>query len=69
VTVTVTVAAVRAAVVQVIEVELTEIPVQAVPPKVGMAPAKNPVPVIVTAVPPAIEPEFGETFVTVGAAK
>jgi len=42
-------------------------PVAAVPPKLTVAPDKNPLPMIVTAVPPAVEPEVGETPVTVGA--
>jgi hypothetical protein len=43
--------------------------VAAVPPKVTVAPAKKPVPEIVTAVPPAIGPLLGTTEVTVGGAK
>ena len=39
----------------------------AVPPIVTVAPATNPVPVMVRGVPPAAGPEFGETLVTVGA--
>jgi len=34
--------------------------VAAVPPNVTVAPEANPVPVIVTAVPPAVVPDFGE---------
>ena len=52
----------------VMEVALTTFtPVAAVPPKLTVAPDKNPLPVMVTAVPPAVEPEVGETAVTVGA--
>ena len=40
--------------------------VAAVLPKVTVAPATKFVPVIVTAVPPAIDPLLGETLVTVG---
>ena len=39
----------------------------AMPPKVTPAPLTKFVPLIVTAVPPEVEPEFGETDVTVGA--
>jgi hypothetical protein len=38
------------------------------PPILTLAPARKPVPVIVTAVPPLEVPEFGEIPVTVGAA-
>jgi hypothetical protein len=41
--------------------------VAAVPPNVTVAPLRKPVPVMVTEVPPAELPEFGETLVTVGA--
>ena len=41
--------------------------VAAAPPRLTPAPAKKPVPVIVTEVPPPVVPEFGEMFVTVGA--
>ena len=41
--------------------------VAAVPPNVTTAPAWNPLPVIVTAVPPAVGPDEGDTPVTVGA--
>jgi hypothetical protein len=37
------------------------------PPKLTADAPVNPVPVIVTEVPPAVEPVFGFTFVTVGA--
>jgi hypothetical protein len=40
--------------------------VAAVPPNVTVAPAAKFVPVIVTAVPPAVDPLFGDTLVTVG---
>ena len=68
VTVTFTAPAVWAAVVAVIDVLLTTFTlVAAVPPNVTLAPAKNPVPVIVTDVPPAVVPDTGEMAVTVGA--
>jgi hypothetical protein len=38
----------------------------AVPPNVTVAPAAKFVPVIVTAVPPAVDPLFGDTLLTVG---
>ena len=41
--------------------------VAAVPPNVTVAPVAKFVPVIVTAVPPAVGPVFGDTLVTVGA--
>jgi hypothetical protein len=41
-------------------------PVAAMPPKVTVAPLTKFVPVMVTAVPPAVGPLFGETEVTVG---
>jgi hypothetical protein len=40
--------------------------VAAVAPKVTVAPAMKFVPAIVTAVPPAVDPVFGVTLVTVG---
>jgi hypothetical protein len=50
------------------EVALTTFtPVAALPPKLTVAPVRNPVPVMVTAVPPAGRPLAGETDVTVGA--
>jgi hypothetical protein len=53
--------------VAVIEVLLTTVtPVAAVPPTVTVAP-RNPVPVMVTAVPPLAVPDVGEIPVTVGA--
>ena len=42
--------------------------VAAVPPNVTVAPAAKFVPVIVTAVPPAVVPLFGLTLLTVGGA-
>ena len=57
-----------AGVVAVIELPLTTFtPVAAVPPKLTVAPDKNPVPAMVTEVPPALDPAFGETELTVGA--
>jgi hypothetical protein len=38
-----------------------------VPPNYTEAPARNPVPVMVTVVPPLMGPELGEIAVTVGA--
>ena len=68
VTTTFTAPAVCAAVVAVIEVLLTTATlVDAVPPKLTLAPDRNPVPVMVTAVPPAVLPEVGEIADTVGA--
>ena len=67
VTVTVAAPAVPAGVVAVIEVPLTTTTfVAAVLPNVTVAPAAKLVPVIVTAVPPAVLPVFGLTLVTVG---
>jgi hypothetical protein len=40
----------------------------AVPPNVTVAPAPKFVPVIVTDVPPAVDPLFGDTLLTVGGA-
>ena len=69
VTVTVTAPAVPAGVVAVIVVLLTTTTfVAAVAPNVTVAPAAKFVPVIVTAVPPAVDPLFGLTLLTVGAA-
>ena len=52
----------------VIEVLLTTVtPVAAVPPRLTVAPAKKPVPVMLTVVPPAVVPEAGEMVLTVGA--
>ena len=50
-----------------LEAETTVSEVQETPPTVAVAPVKNPVPVIVTGVPPAVLPDVGETEVTVGA--
>jgi hypothetical protein len=68
VTVTVTAPAAPAGVVAVIDVLLTTTTfVAAAPPNVTVAPEAKFVPVIVTAVPPAVVPLFGDTLVTVGA--
>jgi hypothetical protein len=67
VTVTVTAPAACAGVVAVIEVPLTTTTlVAAVPPNVTVAPLAKFVPVIVTAVPPDVDPLFGDTLLTVG---
>jgi len=67
VTVTVTAPALPAGVVAVMLVLLTTTTfVAAVLPNVTVAPAAKFVPVIVTAVPPAVVPVFGLTLVTVG---
>ena len=67
VTVTVTAPTLPAGVVAVMVVLLTTaILVAAVPPNVTVAPAAKFVPVIVTAVPPVVEPAFGDTPLTVG---
>ena len=59
---------VPAGVLAVIEVAFTTVmPVAAVPPIVTVAPLRNPVPVIVTLVPPARGPKLGEILITVGA--
>src|ERR1022692_652623 len=56
-----------AGVVAVMDVPLsTVIPVAAIPPKLTCAPGRNPVPVIVTVVPPAVLPEAGEIEMTIG---
>lgn len=69
VTTTETAPAACAGTVAVIDVELfTTTPVAAVPPIDTVVPAPNPVPVMVTTVPPAIPPPFGEILVTTGAA-
>ena len=69
VTVTVTAPALPAGVVAVIEVLLTTTTlVAAVPPNVTVAPAAKFVPVIVTAVPPSVDPLLGLTLLTVGVA-
>jgi hypothetical protein len=67
VTTTLAVPAVPAGVVHEISVALaTNTFVHAAPPTVTVAPPAKPVPVIVTAVPPATEPDDGLTAVTVG---
>jgi hypothetical protein len=67
VTVTVTAPALPAGVVAVICVALTTTMLAAaVPPNVTVAPAAKFVPVIVTAVPPAVEPLLGDTLLTAG---
>jgi len=69
VTVTVAAPALPAGVVAVICVALTTTTfVAAAAPNVTVAPAAKFVPVIVTGVPPAAEPRFGETLATVGGA-
>ena len=69
VTVTSTLPAACAGAVAVIDVaELTVTLVAATPPKLTVSPAVNPVPVIVTDVPPAVGPLVGLTAVTVGGA-
>jgi hypothetical protein len=68
VTVTVTAPALPAGVVAVMDVPLTTTTlVAAAVPNVTVAPATKFVPVMVTAVPPAVGPLFGLTLVTVGA--
>ena len=68
VTTTSTAPAACAAVVAVIVVLLlTLTPVADVPPNFTVAPARKPVPVMVTDVPPAVVPETGEIELTVGA--
>jgi len=67
VTVTVTAPTLPAGVVAVIVVAFTTVtPVAAAPPNVTVAPAAKFVPVMVTAVPPAVGPLFGLTLLTVG---
>ena len=69
VTVTVTAPALPAGVVAVMLVLFTTTTfVAAALPNVTVAPATKFVPVIVTAVPPAVVPLFGETLLTVGGA-
>ena len=46
---------------------VTPTPVAGVPPKLTVAPARKPVPVMVTGVPPAVVPDTGEIELTVGA--
>jgi hypothetical protein len=68
VTVTVTAPALPTGVVAVIVVLFTTTTfVAAVPPNFTVAPAAKFVPVIVTAVPPATDPLFGLTLLTLGA--
>ena len=58
-----------AGVTAVIEAALPKVtPVADTPPIVTVAPVTKPVPAIVTAVPPAVEPKVGRILVTVGAA-
>ena len=67
VTATVTAPAACAGVVAVMLVPLTTTTfVAAVPPNDTVAPAAKFVPVIVTPVPPAVGPLFGDTLITVG---
>jgi hypothetical protein len=67
VTITVTAPALPAGVVAVIVVLFTTVTlVAAVPPNVTVAPVTKFVPVIVTAVPPAVDPLFGLILLTVG---
>jgi len=67
-TTTFTAPAAWAGVVAVIDVLLTTVTlVAAVPPNVTVAPETKLVPVIVTAVPPLVEPELGEIVLIVGA--
>jgi hypothetical protein len=66
VTVTFTAPLACAAVVPVMLVALTVATASAAPPNETLAPAWNPPPAMVTAVPPAVEPLFGVTLVTVG---
>jgi len=69
VTVTAAAPAVPAGVMAVIEVLLAaETFVAAIPPKVTVAPAEKFDPVIVTAVPPASGPVFGDMLLTMGPA-
>ena len=46
---------------------ITVTPVAGVPPRLNVVPAWNPVPVMVTAVPPAAVPDPGEIPLSVGA--
>lgn len=67
-TVTLTAPAAWAGVVAAIEVLFTTVtPVAPAPPKLTVAPDRNPVPAMVTPVPPLALPELGVTEVTVGA--
>jgi hypothetical protein len=68
VTVTTTVAALSAGSTAVMEVaEFTVTAVAAVDPNLTVDPLTNPVPMMVTLVPPAVEPPLGLREVTVGA--
>jgi len=68
VTTTLTARAPCVAVVAVIVVLFTTVtPVADVPPRLTVAPVRKPVPVMVTAVPPAVVPDGGVTLTTVGA--
>ena len=68
VTTTLTAPAEWAGVVAVMEVPLARFTLVATaPPKVTVAPARKPVPIIVTAVPPDVVPDAGAKAVTVGA--
>lgn len=68
VTTTLTAPAVWAGVEAMIDVVLAIVTAAAeVPPNFTEAPARNPVPVMVTVVPPLMVPELGEIAVTVGA--
>ena len=58
-----------AAVFAVISVAETTVTDVASPPIVTFAPARKPVPLIFTVVPPAVVPSFGEIEVTVGGVK
>lgn len=66
VTVTVTAPTAPAGLVAVIVVLLTVTFVAALLPKLAVAPETKFVPVIVTMVPPLVEPTFGDTLVIVG---
>jgi len=66
-TVTVTAPALPAGVVAVMLEALTTTTLLAAgPPNVTVAPAAKLAPVMVTAVPPAVDPVFGDTLLTVG---
>ena len=67
VTTTGTVPAACAGVVAIMVVLVTAVTVAAVPPNVTVAPARKPVPAIVTGVPPTGVPLFGVTEVNAGA--
>ena len=68
VTTTLAVPAECAGVVAVMELLLTTVtPVAEVPPNLTDAPERNPVPVMVTDVPPAVVPDAGDILLMVGA--